>query len=100
MPRACARDGLRTPRSGNRLDRHAVRPVHPVAVFDGETDRRAHGAAVADPGGPLHAVALDLHPLAAAVAVLPPPQVEVDLPGSHAHASRKSLEHPGQRRSV
>ena len=60
------------------LDRPRVHPLLPVgvvAVGDLEGDRAAERAAVADAGGDLGAVALDLHPPAAAVAELAPRHV-------------------------
>jgi len=53
-----------------RLDRHHLGPVLPVAVGDEEQDRRAERASVADAGDDLGPVGLDLLPGAAAVAAL------------------------------
>jgi CDGSH-type Zn-finger protein len=64
------RDGLGSLRRRLGLDRHAVLPVLPVAVLDAESEGRAERAAVAQARGPGHAVALDEHAAAAAVAVL------------------------------
>ena len=63
------------------LDRPRVHPLLPVgvvAVGDLERDGAAERAAVADAGGDLGGVALDLHPPAAAVAELAARHVAVD----------------------
>ena len=94
------RDRLRAALGRDRLDRHPLGPVLPVAVVDGEAEGRAERAAVAEAGGPAHPVALDLHPLAAAVAVLPPLQVAVDQPRADPHAGRHALEDADEPRPV
>ena len=79
---------LGRPRAGQRLGRHAVLPVLPVAVLDAEGERRAERPAEAQAGRPLDLVLLDEHAPAAAVAVLAPAQVAVDLGRSRRAARR------------
>ena len=93
-------DRLRTAVRRDRLDRHPLGPVLPVAVVDGEGDGRAERPPVADTGRPAHPVALDLHAPAAAVAVLAPlrsrstRRVVTRMPG------RQALQHAGQAGAV
>ena len=66
---------------GLGLDRPRVHPLFPVgevAVVDLERDRAAERAAVADAGGDVGAVGLDLHAPAAAVAELAAREVAVE----------------------
>ena len=60
----------RSAQPGSRLDRHPLLPARPVAVRDREGEGRAERAPEAQARGPRHAVLLDEHPPAAAVAVL------------------------------
>ena len=81
------------------LDRprvHPLLPVGEVAVGDRQRDRAAERAAVADAGGDLGGVALDLHPPAAAVAELAARHVAVDGLGVELEAGRQALDHAGQ----
>ena len=75
---------------------HPLLPVRVVAVDDLERDRPAEGAAVADAGGDLGAVALDLHPAAAAVAELAPGHVVVDRLAVELEPGRQALDDGGQ----
>ena len=52
--------------------------MNEILVFDPERDRRAEGFAMTDAGEDLDGVGLDLHPSAAAVALLAPPKLVVD----------------------
>ena len=61
-----------------RLDVHRLLPVDPVAIADEERDRRTGRDAVTDAGDDLGAVAFNLHPAAAAVATLAPPELRVE----------------------
>ena len=75
-----------------RLDAHPFLPARPVAVRDREGEGRAERAAVAQPRGPGHAVLLDEHPPAAAVAVLAAGELLVDLGGRDAQAGGQAVE--------
>ena len=71
---------------------HPLLPVRVVAVGHQQGHRAAERAAVADPGGHLGAVLLDLHAPAAAVAELAPREVAVDVLGAQLEAGRQALE--------
>ena len=58
--------------------RHLLLPVLPVPVLDHQRDRRAQGFAPADSRFDARLVLLDRHPPAAAVSLLPAPQVMID----------------------
>ena len=81
------------------LDRPRVHPLLPVgvvAVRDPHGDRPAERAAVAHAGGDLGAVALDLHPPAAAVAELAAGHVAIDRGKVELEARRETLDDAGQ----
>src|SRR6266404_9841374 len=59
--------------------RHHVVPVGPVFVLDHHGQRRAQRQAMSDTADDLCAVLLDLHPRAAAIALLSPMQFVIDL---------------------
>ena len=79
---------------------HRAAPVVEVAVADHERDRRADGLAAAHAADDLGLVVLDLHPPAAAVAVLPPGQVAVDALAVEADAGRHPGDDDGELRPV
>jgi hypothetical protein len=81
------------------LDRPRVHPLLPVgvvAVGDLEGDRAAERAPVADAGGDLRGVLLDLHAAAAAVAELAPRHVAVDRREVELEARGQPLDDAGQ----
>ena len=81
MPRPRQRHRLRALPARLALRRpgaHPPRPVRVVAVADDERERRPERPAVPKPGEHLDRVRLDLLARAAAVALLPAPQVGVD----------------------
>ena len=85
------------------LDRPRVHPLFPVlevAVGDLERDRAAERAAVADAGGDLRGVLLDLHPAAAPVAELAAGHVAVDRLLVELEARGQALHDRGQARPV
>src|SRR3954470_1164301 len=85
------------------LDRprvHPLLPVGEVAVLDLEGDRPAERTSVADPGGDLRAVALDLHAPAAAVAELAARHVAVDRLAIELEAGGQPLDDAGQAGAV
>ncbi len=85
------------------LDRPGVHPLLPVgvvAVGDLQRDRAAERASVADAGGDLGAVALDLHAPAAAVAELAARHVGVEVLGRQREARRQPLHEAGEARAV
>ena len=65
-----------------------------------ERHRAAQGPAVADAGEDLHAVGLDLHAAAAAVAALAPAQVRVDRGAVHGETGGQAVHHHGERGAV
>ena len=83
-----------------RLDVHRLLPVHPVAVANQQRDRSAGGAAAAHAGEDLGAVALDLHPAAAAVAALPPLQLCVERVDVDREARRHAVHGHDERLAV
>ena len=85
------------------LDRPRVHPLFPVgvvAVRDADGDRAAERAAVADAGGDLGAVALDLHAPAAAMAELTARHVAIDRGKVELEACGQALDDAGQARAV
>jgi hypothetical protein len=79
---------------------HPLLPVGVVAVGDLERHRAAQRAAVADAGGDLRGVLLDLHPPATAVAELAAGHVAVDGGEVELQARGQALDDAGQARSV
>ena len=57
---------------------HDVPPMDEVTILDGQCDWRSESFPVSDTGKYFNDVFLDLHPAAAAVALLPAPQFVVD----------------------
>ena len=99
--------GVPGPRQVDLLDLCLHRPgVHPllpvlvVAVDDPERDGTPEGAPMANAGGDLGAVLLDLHAPAAAVAELPAREVTVDVLGPELEARRQALDDRGEARAV
>ena len=85
------------------LDRPRVHPLLPVgvvAVGDLERDGPAERAAVADAGGDLGGVALDLHPPAAAVAELAARHVAVDRLAVELEPGGQALDDAGEAGAV
>ena len=85
------------------LDRPRVHPLLPVgvvAVGDLEGDGAAERAAVADAGGDLRGVPLDLHPPAAAVAELAARHVAVDRLAVELEPGGQALDDGGEARAV
>ena len=72
--------------------RHDLGPMHEIAVFDHQGDRRAERAAVTHAREKLDPVGLDLHPAAAPVALLPAPEFVIDLLGVDLHAGRQAFD--------
>ena len=79
---------------------HPLLPVGEVAVGDLQGDRPAQRAPVAHPAGDLRAVALDLHPPAAAVAELAARHVAVDRLAVELEARGQALDDAGQAGAV
>ena len=94
MARTHARHRLR--RRLWRLVAHAILPVGPVAVLDAQRDRRAERVPMPDARKYLDGVALDLHPSAASVAALPPPQLLVNRRLREGHTCRNALDDSGE----
>ena len=82
------------------LDVHRLLPVHPVAVADQQRDGRAGGAAVADAGKDLGAVAFDRHPPAAAVAALAAAELRVERIDVEVEAGGHPVERDDERLAV
>ena len=82
------------------FDGHLLGPVHPVAVRDPEGDGRAEREAVADAGGDLGAVLLDLHAPAAAVAALAAGHVDGDVVLGEGQAGGEALDEGGEALAV
>ena len=78
--------------------RHGPLPVGPVPVLDAQGDGRARGAAVHYAALQSRPVVLDAHPPPTAKALLPPPQLGVDLAGSQGQPGRHPLQDGGQSR--
>jgi hypothetical protein len=64
-----------------RLDRHHILPILEVAVADQQTNRRTKSLAVPNARYDFNLVAFNLHPPAAAIALLAPPELMVDAGG-------------------
>ena len=75
-------------------------PALPVEVGDVKASGRAERPPEAQARAPRHAVALDLHAPAAAVAVLATGQVAVDLAGGDAQPGRQAVEDAAHARAV
>ena len=75
---------------------HPLLPVRVVAIGDEQRDRAAERAAVADAGGDLGGVALDLHAPAAAVAELAARHVGVDRLQVELEARGEPLDDAGE----
>src|SRR5437764_518738 len=88
------------PRAAATIVPPSVAPVLEVAVADDDRDRRPERLSPADATGDLHLVRLDLHPAAAAVAVLPALQVEVDPIAIEPHPRGHAGDDDGELRAV
>jgi len=84
----------------NRVGRHDRFPLRPLGVGDPDRDRPAERAAVPDPAGQLHLIALERHPRAAAVAGPPAGQGGGDVLGAHPHAGGHPVAHRDERTAV
>ena len=82
------------------LNRHLLGPVHPVAVRDPEGDGGTEGESVADAGGDLGAVLLDLHAAAAAVAALAAGHVAGNVVLGEGQARGQALDEGGEALAV
>src|SRR5207248_7438622 len=60
-------------------DRQRLLPVLPIAVLDQDRNWGTNGLGVTHAGEKMCAVVLDLHATAAAVALLPPPQLAINV---------------------
>ena len=81
--------------------RQIVEPLElVVAVDDLQRDRAAERDAVPDAGENVDRVGFDPLPAAAAVAALPPPQLDVDRLDVDGHAGRKAVDQRDQRFAV
>src|SRR5690606_19577107 len=78
----------------------ALFPVGVVEVLDEQSERRAERAPLAHAAEDLHAIALDLHPAAAAEAELPPRELAVDGGGLEGKARGKALQDAEEGRPV
>src|SRR5262249_7408453 len=76
----------------NSLDGEDSRPVLPFLVADDQSDGRADGLGVADSGHNFHGIGLDLHPAAAAIALLAPPKFVIDSLNGNRNSSGESDE--------
>src|SRR5690606_24014147 len=85
-------DRLIDGRFGQGLSGHHVLPVNEVTVLDHHRDRRADRATVSNAGEKLDLVRFDLHPPAASVTLLAPPQFVVDRIFVDRHARRQSFD--------
>src|SRR4051812_37988232 len=96
------------PRLGNgdrlvavlRRWRHFFRPIFPVAVLDAKRDGRTAPLAPADARADRRLILLDQHPTAAAVALLPPPQVMIDMSKIEGKARGDTIDNGGEARSM
>src|SRR5579884_1200357 len=82
-----------------RFDGPGVHPLIPVGVVqvrDLERDRAAERPAVPDPAADRDAIALDLHPPAAAVAELPARQIAIDRVPVDLEARGKTVDDAGE----
>jgi hypothetical protein len=75
---------------GNVFHRQSLRPVLPVPVADQQRHGRADGVRMAYSRNDLHLVGFDFHPTAAAVALLPPPQLVVNRCQGYGYSGRQS----------
>ena len=81
--------------------RQIVEPLQlVVAVDDLQRDRAAQRDALPDAAENVDRVGLDPLPPAAAVAALPPPQLDVDRLDVDGHAGRKAVDQRDQRLAV
>ena len=83
-----------------RLNRHHLSPVGPVFVFDHQRQRRAERQTMTNTAENLDAVLLDLHPRAAAIALLPPRELVIDLLNIDGHARGQTFDDRDQRATV
>ncbi len=83
-----------------RLGRHAIRPAREIAVLDRHADRRAERAAVANARGERHAIVLDLHAAASAVAALTARKIGVDVVRDERQTRDDPIHHRGDSRAV
>jgi len=85
---------------GQRFHSHGGLPVGEVAVLDEQRDGAAERAAVPYPAQYARAVLLYGHPAAAAVSLLPPLKVAVDVLGGERKSRRHAVYRGHQRRTV
>ena len=62
----------------DRLARHDLFPVNKITILDQQGDGRTKRLAVSDAGKNLHFILFDLHPAAAAIALLSTPEFVID----------------------
>ncbi len=79
---------------------HDLLPVLPVAIADQHRDRRADRLAGADAGQEFDGVLLDLHAAPAAVALLAPRELAVDVRRKQRQARRHSFENAHEGRAM
>src|SRR6266852_2818309 len=79
---------------------HHIVPVGPVFVLDHHGQRRAQRQAMSDTADDLYAVLLDLHPRAAAIALLSPMQFVIDLLDVDGQTSGQAFDYRDKRATM
>src|SRR3990172_6748995 len=79
------------------LNRHLLRPVQPVLVSYDKGYRRAECLPEADSRKNLHLIRLDFHSSAAAIALLSPPELVIDVLRRYFDPGWNSLHYAYQR---
>ena len=79
---------------------HRTLPVFEIAIADHDRDRRSERFAAANAGDDLRFIVLDLHPSAAAVAVLSAREITIDAVAIERHAGRHAADDDRELRSV
>ena len=85
---------------GTRRGIHDLQPVLPVAIANEHRDGRSERLAGAHAAQQLDVVLLDLHAPPAAVALLPPGELRVDVGGGQGQAGHHPLEDADERRAM
>jgi hypothetical protein len=84
----------------NVLNRKSFLPIGPIPVFDAQSDRRADGLPMANPGKGLDAILFDLLSAASPVAELPAMQLALNEFKINGHTRRHAADPRNQRLTV
>ena len=82
------------------LGRHYLGPMDKIVILDHQRDRRAERFAVPNPRQDLDRIGLDLHPPAAAIALLPPPELVIYCIDVNRQTCRKAFDNGDQSLTV